>query len=330
MESLSKKALSDTIHTLLPKNVSAGITKQQIVEIQIPKSEYVVNLKKAYVSVDLQMGAKISAAVSSSTDYIGILNAACIFDQISLNSGRNVFTDTFSQVNSRIWQLSKSNNYLQANPASFINYDDIKSNENLLLYPVSELKDAVGAIHFRLKIPLPCLYNCFDECEFFSTTHLNDNVTLSMTLSALNKYMCFVSTDGNRVTSIKPFESSNTVEFDFGSGKRTVTLIDTEDYYMINAIKLVTPAHYPEADERENLDAIIKNGLWYSSYRNCDVQAFKADLNKANTIGANFSTNANNIYGVFMLSSHNSSYTVFDKPDITICLLSIYSTYKIS
>ena len=60
----TKAKLSDTFHFLLPKNRSGGITKHQQVDIQIPKSEWILNLQKAYISVELKLKAQKGTTTS--------------------------------------------------------------------------------------------------------------------------------------------------------------------------------------------------------------------------------------------------------------------------
>ena len=47
--SVEKQRLSDTFLTFLPKNTSGYTYVNQRIEVQIPKSEHVVNLAKAYI-----------------------------------------------------------------------------------------------------------------------------------------------------------------------------------------------------------------------------------------------------------------------------------------
>lgn len=251
----SKAKLSDTFHVLLPKNRSGGITKHQQVDIQIPKSEWVLNLQKAYISVELKLNVKTSK-VCTDNDFIGTLNSACIFDQVTLNHGKPIYTDTFSQVNSRIWQMSKSDSYLKANYASFANWEDMRLNTGFIMVDVSTLKVADTWYNqtLRMKIPLPCLFNCFDECDEFPTSMLNDNITLSMQLSDIHKWACFVNCNSSKMYTVKPFTGNSFIDNVLGATGTTFEIDDNETSYYINDIKLVCPAHYPSMEEMEKID----------------------------------------------------------------------------
>ena len=315
MEVIDKSALSDTFISLRPKNTSGGISKQQIAEIQIPKSQYVLNLRKSYISVELVINVKTDKKVSSNNDYIGFLNSACIFDQVSLSNGRNLFTDTFSQINSRIWQLSKSDAFLQANSASFINYDEPNLNSHFILIPVKELETNYKEFRMRMKIPLPCLFNCFDNCEFFSTTQLNESINLSMQLSNFEKFMAYVEVEDGKVKNINEFGTND----EYKSDGFNISLNSDESHYFINEITLHCPCHIPDQIERENLDKLIENGLWYSTFRNCDIQSRSIESSSGEmSVAANFSTNSANIYGIFTLFSKNNNCSIFNKPLIKL------------
>ena len=223
-EQIEKQRLSDTFLTFLPKNTSGYTYVNQRIEVQIPKSEHVVNLAKAYIHVSLQIPFKTSAHYSSSRYkyYVGMLNSASIFDEISIHSNNKcILSDTHAQINSRLWQLSKSTHYLHANYASFINIDDITRNEGFIVQDIDKITTTGSFVPltFNMKIPLPCIFNCFDNCEAFSTTQLNDNVTLSLQLSSPEKYLCVFQVENNKIINVSSFNADNTCSFDDGDGK---------------------------------------------------------------------------------------------------------------
>ena len=222
---VEKQALSDTILAFIPKNTAGYTTKNQIIDIQIPKTEHVLRLNEAYLQVELLTNFKANinyAATAGEEQYVGLINSATIFDQVYIkNNGKTIHTDTFSQINSRIWQMSKSTNYQIANPASFLNYDDVSANDGLLVFKLTAGAAAFNAgvevpLRFRLKIPLPSVYQCFDNCDNFSTTQLNDDITLSMQLSHPNKYMCLITADSttHKVKRIEPFGINSSIYTD--------------------------------------------------------------------------------------------------------------------
>ena len=211
---IEKQVLSDTYLAFLPKNTAGYTTKNQIIDVQIPRTEHVLRLNEAYFQVELQTAFKVNidyAPVAGEEQYVGLLNSATIFDQVYIkNNGKTIHTETFSQIQSRAWQLSKSTNYQVANPASFLNYDDVSANDGLLVHKLTDTAFKAKAevpLKFRLKIPIGAVYQCFDNCDNFSTTLLNDDITLSMQLSQPNKYMCLITADSttHKVKRVEPF-----------------------------------------------------------------------------------------------------------------------------
>lgn len=211
---VEKQVLSDTYLAFLPKNTAGYTTKNQIIDVQIPRTEHVLRLNEAYLQVELLTHFKANinyAAAAGEEQYVGLLNSATMFDQVYIkNNGKTIHTETFSQIQSRAWQLSKSTNYQVANPASFLNYDDVSANDGLLVHKLTAAAFNAGAdvpLTFKLKIPLGAVYQCFDNCDNFSTTQLNDDITLSMQLSHPNKYMCLITADStsHKVKRVEPF-----------------------------------------------------------------------------------------------------------------------------
>ena len=336
---LEKQPLSDTILAFLPKNSSGYTTKGQIVDIQIPKTEHVIYLNKAYIQLTLNIEFKLNEAYSQPANnekvFVGLINAATIFDQVQVkNNGKTIVSDTFSQVNSRIWQMSKSTQYLQSMNASFLNIDDISMNEGFLVKNISSFSNANNTgVEFKMRIPLGSLFQCFDNADNFSTSHLNDDITLSMQLSDPTKFMVLITTDEDgKVIRTQPFDQNGYAIYKTsGDDEYKVRMFDQELYnYRINDdLKIVVPGHYPSEKERSLLDGLIANGGWVRDFTSCDIQQQKADFgpesnltevtadnvwgNNQNT-ALNFSSNANNILAIIMLISHEHSYVNYDKP----------------
>ena len=222
----TKQQLADTYITLTPKNTAGYTTKGTVVTVQIPKTEHVLCLSKSFIYLDLKIGICSDGEDYEAPDdtdvYVGMINAATIFDMIQIkNNGKDILSDTFCQVNSRIWQMTKSSEYLKGEHASFINIDDITANEGFIMQKLTPEKftaDTTVPVTYKLKIPLPCLFNCFDNASNFSTSDLNDDVTLSMKLSAPSRYMCLVKADSatHRVLSIEPFDISAQAAYYYG------------------------------------------------------------------------------------------------------------------
>ena len=329
---VEKQRLSDTFLTYLPKNTSGYTYANQLIDIQIPKTEHVVNLAKAYINVKLQIPYRLDSAytaVSGKRYFVGLMCSATMFDQVQVHSNNKVIhSDTHCQINSRIWQLAKPTHYLNANGFSFINIDDISYNTGFIVHELSEIPfDATKPnewypLVYNMRIPLPCLFNIFDNCEAFHTTMLNDNVTLTMQLSTPEKYLCLFETDTNgKMLRILPFGAKETpINY---SRFHTVAFSDAETAaYQINeGFKIIAPGHYPTEEEKIEIQNVIANGGWFREFTTTWVQAQDAQFG-ASTQGLlrqrtlNYNTNVANLYGIIMLAAHNHSCVVFDKPYI--------------
>ena len=339
-EQIEKQRLSDTFLTFLPKNTSGYTYVNQRIEVQIPKSEHVVNLAKAYIHVSLQIPFKISAHYSSSRYkyYVGMLNSASIFDEISIHSNNKcILSDTHAQINSRLWQLSKATHYLHANYASFINIDDITRNEGFIVHDLNNIKvsGAFEPLTFNMKIPLPCIFNCFDNCEAFSTTQLNDNVTLSLQLSSPEKYLCLFRTDvDSKIEGVLSFNADNTCLFNDGKVLEFSSR-EVHDYKINEGFKVVTTGHYPTEEEKINYNNVIANGGWFREFSNYDIQGQDANFGpnvygNSTQTALNYNTNVSNIYDVVILATHNQSQTIYDKPKISDIEMNASELWKLA
>ena len=348
MDQVDKQRISDTYLTFLPKNTSGYTYQNQLIDVQIPKTQHIINLAKSFIYAEIQIPLKIDKAFVKPTDkdfryFIGFMNSASIFDQVQIHSNNKViYTDTFSQVNSRIWQLSKPSKYLDANYHSFLNIKDITKNEGFIVkeitptFPTTSFPtDKFDNYKFNIKIPLPCLFNCFDNCEAFSTTQLNDNVTLMMQLSTLEKYLClFETSDEGKLKKVTPFSTNNNI---IVSDMFQITCSSSEsDKYQINSgFRIVAPGHYPTEEEKIEINNVIANGGWFRPYVNSHIQAQDVSFgpnNKGNTIQSvvNFNTEVSNLYNILIMCSHEQSHVVFDKPKIESMELNTSELWKLA
>lgn len=344
----SKQQLSDTYINFLPKNTSGYTLKGNVIDVQIPRTEHVISLAKAFIYLDLNMSFRCPttfAAPSGNRIFVGMLNSATIFDQVRINNnGKTILSDTFVQVNSRIWQMTKPGHYLKQQYASFLNIDDITNNEGFIAHEITGSFTAGTTIAkvFKIKIPLPCLFNCFDNANNFSTSNLTDDITLTMQLSSPERYMCLITTNSDgKVLNIQPFDNDlqavykqstrNTTTGDITNS--TVEIVErsgsTDLYYIGNDLKITCPAHYPTETESQALLGLVENqGVDYP-FITCDIQEQKTDFGLAenqlkngtsqslnyNPNGVlNYNTHTNNIFAVLLLASHYHSYVAFDKP----------------
>lgn len=327
-DGVEKQRLSDTLLTALPKNTSGYTYVNQLIDIQIPKTEHIINLAKSYINVKLQIPFKLDAAYTKVAEhryFVGLMNSATMFDQVQVHSHNKVIlSDELCQVNSRIWQMACSPKWLKSNGFSFINIEDISQNVGFIVHELTAATfndTAYKKLIFNMRIPLPCLFNCFDNCDAFPTTMLNDNVTLTMQLSTGEKYLCLFETDDNgKMINISPFTASKTATF---NDTHTVTFSDEEsaDYKIEEGFKIIYPGHYPTEEEKVDFNNIIANGGWFREFTTTWVEAQDAQFG-ASSLGfntqqtINFSSNAANIYGIIMLAAHERSNTVYDKPYI--------------
>ena len=327
----TKQRLSDTFLTFLPKNTAGYTYQNQLIEVQIPKSEHVINLAKAMIYLSIRIPIKINEPYvipdNHERFFVGAINSATIFDQVQIHSNNKaIYTDSLCQVNSRIWQLSKPSKYLDANYHSFINIKDVRKNNRFIVQEIFSgsfsSTNTYYYINLDMKIPLPCLFNCFDNVEAFSTTVLNDNVSLMMQLSPLEKYLCLFITDNNgKLLQVKPFGTDNSVEL-FNNIKLICSSEESHNYRLKDGFRIVVPGHYPTEEEKIEINNVIANGGWFRPYINTRIDAKDVSFgpsNKGNTIQSaiNFSTDVHNLYNVIMLSAHEHSHVVYDKPKIS-------------
>lgn len=338
---VEKQRLSDTFLTFLPKNTSGFTYQKQLIDVQIPRSEHVINLAKSMIYANIQIPLKINKTfvppATGERFFVGLMNSATVFDELQIHShNKAIYTDTQSQVNSRIWQMSKPSKYLDANYHSFLNIKNLTKNNGFLVYEITDsLKTTFDQYKFNLKIPLPCLFNCFDNVEAFSTTQLNDNVTLMMQLSPLEKYLCLFETDENgKLIKVKPFSTKNTVIL-YDDFEVSCSSNESDKYQINSGFKIIVPGHYPTEEEKIEINNVVANGGWYRPYVNFKIQrediSFGPD-NFGNTIQSaqNFSFDVHNIYNVILLTSHEHSFSVFDKPKISDIELNASELWKLA
>ena len=334
-----KQVIPDNVLSFVPKTGTTRFDKQQMFEISIPRTNHVVRLNKAYLQVVMKL--KMTKREESLIDddyYIGINNAACIFDQVQIkNNGKTIYSNTYSQISSRLWQMSKSKEYLDSMPYCFINYDDISKNEGFIYQNVSELtEDTPKDVTFRMRIPLAAVFDCFDNTDNFSTTQLSDDIVLSLQLSEPYKFLTIVEADlFGKVERVEKFYSEEQLFIGDTSRKPTTTESisflknghyievnsDSESYY-IESFKMNVPCHYPTDDEKEAFSQLVNGGSVSFSYKSWEIDQSKVCFSESNGITnkniiANFSSNAPNIYGIMILFNSDDNRVIYDKPYIS-------------
>lgn len=334
-----KQVIPDNVLSFVPKTGTTRFDKQQMFEISIPRTNHVVRLNKAYLQVVMKL--KMTKKEESSDDYnyyIGINNAACIFDQVQIkNNGKTIYSNTYSQISSRLWQMSKSKEYLDSMPYCFINYDDIRKNEGFIYQQVSGLiEDTPKDVTFRMRIPLAAVFDCFDNTDNFSTTQLSDDIVLSLQLSEPYKFLTIVETDLlGKVKRVEKFyseeqlfigdtsrKSSTTESISFLEDGHYIEINSDSDNYYIESFKMNVPCHYPTDDEKEAFSQLVNGGSVSFPYKSWEIDQSKVCFSESNGITnkniiANFSSNAPNIYGIMILFNSDDNRVVYDKPYIS-------------
>lgn len=326
-----KQRMPDNYLSFVPKTGTMNFDKTQMFEIAIPRTNHVIRLNKAYAQVILNIDMKPTKDVSGDTNwYVGFNNAACIFDQVQIkNNGRTILSDTYSQISSRIWQMSKSKEYLDSMPWFSLNYKDISKNVGFTYMPVKDLGNTAGVVKhlkYRMRIPIGALFQCFDNCDNFSTTQLTDDIVLSMELSEPYKYLTLVKVKdaANKDYSVEkviPFTANGGTGYDsvVYTGDHQITIDNsagTDEYYIEN-FKMNVPCHYPTPEEKEAFGQLISGGSVSYPFKSCEIDQYSVDFENTTKVVANFASNAPNMFGIMMLFTQGVQRTVFDKPFIS-------------
>ena len=335
---LEKQNIPDNVLSFVPKTGTTRFDKHQMFELAIPRTNHVIRLNKAYFQVVMKINMKkVETHADDSKFYIGMNNAACIFDQVQIkNNGKTIYSNTYSQISSRLWQMSKSSEYLDSMPYCFINYNDISKNEGFIYKKVSDLDIKENIVEFRMRIPLAAVFECFDNCDNFSTTQLSDDIVLSLQLSEPYKYLTIVEADANnKVKRVEKFYSEEQLfvhdtstpdvnkSVSFNKANHYIELKSDSESYYIDSFKMNVPCHYPTDDEKEAFSQLVNGGSINFPYKSWEIDKFSVcfgeDSNKIvnKNIIANFSSNAPNIYGIMILFISDDNRVVYDKPYIS-------------
>ena len=89
---LQKQNIPDNVLSFVPKTGTSRFDKHQMFELSIPRTNHVVRLNKAYLQVVMKLKMKKhDVGILDDEVYIGINNAACIFDQVQIkNNGKTI------------------------------------------------------------------------------------------------------------------------------------------------------------------------------------------------------------------------------------------------
>ena len=347
-EEIEKQVLNDTYLQFVPDNGSETTIINQTLNIQIPRGPEVLRMNSGYIQLEFKHMFSINKAYAFNADqreYIGIINAATIFEQTSISSdNKNIWNETHAQIQARLQQFPKSHWYLDRNYATYLNINDCSKNEGFLLHRITSTEFTPGTnveITYRLNIPIPDLFPCFQNCENFYSSALNSDIRLSLKLSSPDQYLCLITTrDENNIeviTDIDPLrtpKSNTTVELAYyqvavGSTADTILTVslDPAKNYIKN-FKMNIPAHIPTETERVNLLNLINNQACHYTFKSWQIQSDTVNLR--HKIAKTTTTNVNNLYGVAVLFTHYNSNVVFDKPYIKDIECSLSETYKLA
>ena len=230
-EEIEKQVLNDNYLQFVPDNGSETTILNQTLNIQIPRGPEVLRMNSGYIQLEFKHMFSINKAYAFNADqreYIGIINAATIFEHSFISSdNKNIWNETHAQIQARLQQFPKSHWYLTRNYASYLNIDDCSTNEGFLLHKLNDTEFTAGTdveITYRLNIPIPDLFPCFQNCENFYSSALNSDIRLSLRLSNPDYYLCRIRAEKltHKVIDIQPLDVNNTV--DIGAAASNITL----------------------------------------------------------------------------------------------------------
>lgn len=344
-----KRVAGETCNIYYPINFVEFDSNNQI-QLQIPASESVLDFTRGYLQaeIELKLDNAITAAqagnysyaddnVSIST-YIGLMNAGNIFDQIQLYiGGRVIYDQQFAQVNQRLLDIEKSQDYIKWEPNTYVNVNDITANvSNNFLYKITA---GTSSIKFNLHIPMEMICPVFRSINDWPAFGIGDTLNIFLNSSSLNKYMCaFYVNDNNEVIKVCPIMS----DYRIAPIETNVAAVDNEvvqpipiltlsDNYIIKNLKMIIPSHVPMASERkEAMQVLNTTGLIYG-FRTYEIngQSTKDFGTVDKTQELCFNVTKNNIYGVAAIALSQASEVVFDHPVITNIDCSLNNNYHL-
>ena len=257
-EEIEKQVLNDTYLQFVPDNGSETTIINQTLNIQIPRGPEVLRMNCGYIqiqfkhsfSVDITYEEIKNNGVANTDEYIGIINAATIFEHSFISSdNKNIWNETHAQIQARLQQFPKSHWYLTRNYASYLNIDDCTKNEGFLLHKLNTTEFTANTdveITYRLNIPIPDLFPCFQNCENFYSSALNSDIRLSLRLSNPDYYLCRIRAEKltHKVIDIQPLDVNNTVNIGAAASNITLTISTSSEDNYIKDFKMNIPARW--------------------------------------------------------------------------------------
>lgn len=375
-----KRVAGETTNLYYPINTTTFDQNNQV-QIQIPSSQAILDFSRAYIMLEatysfdrdvtpaqltgygLVLGGNVAnPTVAEETDheampYIGAMNAANIFDQIQLYIGGKVIYDQqFAQVNQRMEDINKSQNYLESEPNTFVNINNPRISEmnQFLYHPMSE--GAVGnapalpnrRFTLQFKIPLEQICPVFRNINDWPAFAIGDTLNLLLNISSLNKYLCAFYTDPanrNRIVKITPLATDNSIPAikrgqrvngaawqGVGVGDDYESYLKLDNNYTVGNIRMIVPSYVPTAQEQQKMLTIMNGpGLVYG-FRTFEVagQTTKGFENDSTTQDLYYNITRNNIYGVAAIALDQSSECVFRKPFLTDISCSLNNNFQLA
>ena len=331
---IEKQQLNDTYLQYAPDNGSENAIINQTLTIQIPRGPEVLRMNCGQFKIDLQLKISTDKAyvVTEGIDeYIGLINAATIFENSYISSdNKNFWTESHSQIQSRFQQFPKSQWYLSRMYGTYLNIEDCERNNNLIIHKLTatEFSGAVTKnVKYKIIIPIPDIFPCFQNCQNLYTSALNSDIRFSLKVSTVDKFICLIRARNGEVFDIQPLDIGNSISV--GDSTEDITLsISNDSDTKITDFKINIPAHVPTETERVNLINQINNNAIFYNFKCWDIKSEKINLQSrtAKTIP----TGANNLYGIAVAFTHNNSNVVFDKPFLKDIECSLSETYKLA
>lgn len=238
---------SETWNIYYPVN-STVYNPSNIVRLRIPKSTFVADLSRAFISVRYIIPWSSSTANTSTTDNIiltsngvetttnvftnqpsansvrnGTLvnqNTGCIFDIVEmLTDGKTLYHDDFSQTSVRLSSLNKGKDYINNLQQTFVDpikqlseYNSQLTYQNLTI-PPNTTSNTKLYTYKNITIPLALLFPCFEHANDWPCFMMNDTIEFNLYVSRGYKYLVdytwIPSKNRNAVRPVSDVEASN-------------------------------------------------------------------------------------------------------------------------
>lgn len=288
---------SETWNVYYPVN-STVYNPSNIVRLRIPKSSFVADFSRAFISLrynlpyswtgtnDNSSSIEIHAFSSNSnvaftnnpssdssrTGFLVNQNAGAIFDIIEMTTdGRTLYHDDFSQTSVTLNALNKGEDYINSFQQTFVNpMKEINATNNELSYknllipgnyqPNTKLISSKNII-----IPLSLLFPCFEHANDWPCFMINDTLEFNLYVSRAYKYLVdYLYINQKKINAVRPISNlneTNQVKYLYYSTSFSTTFY--LDELSIDNIMLHIPGHVPSESEYAEINSIINDTTGY-------------------------------------------------------------------